>query len=101
EEEEEEEEEQKYDLMISYCWAESELAHRIFGHLSEKLGYKVWIDIEQMHGSTIEAMANAVDRAEFILMCMSESYKRSANCKSEAEYALNRKKHIVPIKMVK
>ncbi|CAF4733565.1 unnamed protein product [Rotaria magnacalcarata] len=87
--------------MISYCWAESELAHRIFGHLSEKLGYKVWIDIEQMHGSTIEAMANAVDGAEFILMCMSESYKRSANCKSEAEYALNRKKHIVPIKMVK
>ncbi|CAF2134042.1 unnamed protein product [Rotaria magnacalcarata] len=101
EEEEEEEEEQKYDLMISYCWAESELAHRIFGHLSEKLGYKIWIDIEQMHGSTIEAMANAVDGAEFILMCMSESYKRSANCKSEAEYALNRKKHIVPIKMVK
>ncbi|CAF4765428.1 unnamed protein product, partial [Rotaria magnacalcarata] len=56
EEEEEEEEEQKYDLMISYCWAESELAHRIFGYLSEKLGYKIWIDIEQMHGSTIEAM---------------------------------------------
>ncbi|CAF1341346.1 unnamed protein product [Rotaria magnacalcarata] len=101
EEEEEEEEEQKYDLMISYCWAESELAHRIFGHLSEKLGYKIWIDIEQMHGSTIEAMANAVDGAEFILMCMSESYKRSANCKSEAEYAFNRKKHIVPIKMKK
>ncbi|CAF3373963.1 unnamed protein product [Rotaria socialis] len=99
EEDEEEEEEQKYDLMISYCWAESELAHRIFGHLSEKLGYKIWIDIEQMHGSTIEAMANAVDGAEFILMCMSESYKRSANCKSEAEYAFNRKKHIVPIKM--
>ena len=34
-------------------------------------------------------------------MCMSESYKRSANCKSEAEYAFNRKKHIVPIKMKK
>ncbi|CAF4238369.1 unnamed protein product, partial [Rotaria socialis] len=91
EEEKEEEEEEKYDLMISYCWAESELAHRICSHLTEKLGYKVWIDKEQMHGSTIEAMANAVDGAEFILMCMSESYKRSANCKSEAEYAFNRK----------
>lgn len=32
---------------------------------------------------------------------MSETYKRSANCKSEAEYAFNRKKHIVPIKMKK
>ena len=32
---------------------------------------------------------------------MSETYKRSANCQSEAEYAFNRKKHIVPIKMKK
>lgn len=34
-------------------------------------------------------------------MCMSETYKRSANCKCEAEYAFNRKKHIVPLKMKK
>ena len=42
-----------------------------------------------------------MDGAQFILMCMSETYKRSANCKCEAEYAFNRKKHIVPIKMKK
>ncbi len=34
-------------------------------------------------------------------MCMSETYKKSANCQSEAEYAFNRKKHIVPLKMKK
>ncbi|UJR27607.1 hypothetical protein I4U23_008888 [Adineta vaga] len=100
-EEDEEEEEEQYDLMISYSWADMDLAHRIFHHLTEKLGYKIWLDQEQMHGSTIEAMANAVDNAQFILMCMSETYKRSANCKSEAEYAFNRKKHIVPCKMKK
>ncbi|CAF1511476.1 unnamed protein product, partial [Adineta steineri] len=99
--EEEEEEEEKYDLMISYSWADMDLAHRIFHHLTEKLGYKIWLDQEQMHGSTIEAMANAVDNAQFILMCMSDTYKRSANCQSEAEYAHNRKKHIVPCKMKK
>jgi hypothetical protein len=32
---------------------------------------------------------------------MSDTYKRSANCQSEAEYAFNRKKHIVPCKMKK
>ena len=53
---EEEEEEEQYDLMISYSWADMDLAHRIFHHLSEKLGYKIWLDQEQMHGSTIEAM---------------------------------------------
>jgi hypothetical protein len=56
EEEEEEEEEEQYDLMISYSWADMDLAHRIFHHLTEKLGYKIWLDQEQMHGSTIEAM---------------------------------------------
>ena len=34
-------------------------------------------------------------------MCMSDTYKRSANCQSEAEYAFNRKKHIIPCKMKK
>ena len=56
EEDEEEEEEEQYDLMVSYSWADMDLAHRIFHHLTEKLGYKVWLDQEQMHGSTIEAM---------------------------------------------
>ena len=32
-------------------------------------------------------------------MCMSETYKQSANCQSEAEYAFKRKKHIIPVKM--
>ncbi len=34
-------------------------------------------------------------------MCMSETYKRSVNCQSEAEYAFHRKKHIIPLKMKK
>lgn len=55
-EEEEEEEEEQYDLMISYSWADMELVHRIFHHLRDKMGYKIWLDQEQMHGSTIEAM---------------------------------------------
>jgi hypothetical protein len=56
EEEEEEEESEQYDLMISYSWADMDLAHRIVKHLTEKLGYKIWLDQEQMHGSTIGAM---------------------------------------------
>ncbi len=56
EEEEEEEEEEQYDCMLSYSWADMDLAHKIFHHLTEKLGYKIWLDQEQMHGSTIQAM---------------------------------------------
>jgi hypothetical protein len=55
---EEDEEEEQYDCMISYSWADMDLAHHIFNHLTTKLGYKVWLDQQQMHGSTIEAMVS-------------------------------------------
>ncbi|CAF1178304.1 unnamed protein product [Didymodactylos carnosus] len=97
---EEEEESTKivYDIMISYSWADQDLCAKIHEGLLAK-SFRVWLDKNEMHGSTIEAMANAVDSSEFILMCMSETYKRSVNCKSEAEYAFSQKRQIIPIIM--
>ena len=69
-EEEDDEEEEKYDLMISYSWADMELVHRIFHHLRDKLGYKIWLDQEQMHGSTIEAMVSGESNQTTRRMCM-------------------------------
>ncbi|CAF0894707.1 unnamed protein product [Didymodactylos carnosus] len=88
----------EYDIMISYSWADQDLCAKIHEGLLAK-SFRVWLDKNEMHGSTIEAMANAVDSSEFILMCMSETYKRSTNCKSEAEYAFSRKRRIIPIIM--
>ncbi|CAF1243062.1 unnamed protein product, partial [Didymodactylos carnosus] len=50
----------------------TELAHKIHKYLTEEKGYKIWIDREEIHGSTIDAMAGAVEKSKFILMCMSE-----------------------------
>lgn len=44
--------------------------------------YKVWIDYEQMGGSTLQAMAEAVENAAVVLLCMSEKYKQSPNCRT-------------------
>ena len=44
--------------------------------------HKVWIDIDGMGGSTLEAMAGAVENAKVVLMCLSEQYKLSTNCRS-------------------
>ena len=41
-----------------------------------------------------------MEYSQFILICMSETYKRGTRCRSEADYAFKRKKHIIPIKMV-
>ncbi|CAF1222621.1 unnamed protein product [Rotaria sp. Silwood1] len=96
----EEEKPQQYDMMISYCWAQKELCHQINDRL-EKDGYSVWLDRDEMRGSIVESMAEAVENSRIILICMSSNYKMSTNCQAEAEYAFNRKSKIIPLKVEK
>lgn len=35
----------------------------------EKLGFKIWIDVENIHGSSLEAMASAIEESDCILIC--------------------------------
>ena len=86
----------KYDIMISYCWAQKALCHQINDRL-EQDKYNVWLDRDEMHGSIIERMAEAIEQAKVVLICMSSNYKNSINCKAEAEYAFSRKSNIVPL----
>ncbi|CAM4762278.1 unnamed protein product [Rotaria magnacalcarata] len=86
----------QYDMMISYCWAQQPLCHKINDRL-EKDGYKVWLDRDEMRGSIIESMAEAVEQSKFVLVCMSSNYKKSINCKAEAEYAFSRHSKIIPL----
>ena len=44
-----------------------------------------------MHGSTVDAMASAVENAAVLLICLSSAYKASGNRRMEANYALQRK----------
>ena len=37
--------------------------------------FKVWVDTEMMSGSTLDAMAAAVEDAYCVLICMTERYK--------------------------
>ena len=83
-------------IMISYCWANKPFCRQIYERLQSD-NYKVWIDENEMYGSIIERMAEAIENSEIILMCMSSDYKKSLNCQAEAEYAYRRKKKIVPL----
>lgn len=47
----------------------------------------------------MNAMAEAVENSEFIIMCMSDAYKRSTFCQAEAEYAFNCKRRLLPLIM--
>lgn len=48
-------------------------------------------------GSTLEAMAAAVEGSLAVLIFVSEEYKISPNCRLEAEYTFEQRKPIIPI----
>ncbi|CAF2965236.1 unnamed protein product [Rotaria sp. Silwood2] len=87
-----------FDLMISYCHAQRDICHRLYDCLVNDQ-FHVWIDKENMYGSVLESMAEAIESSDVILMCMSTKYKESNACKLEAKYAWKRKKKTIPIKV--
>ena len=40
------------------------------------------MDVDNMAGSTLQAMANAVEEADLVLVCFSQKYKNSQNCRA-------------------
>ncbi|CAG5115397.1 unnamed protein product [Candidula unifasciata] len=85
-------------VMVSYNWSDQKKLLEICEFLRNR-GYKIWMDIDNIQGSTLQAMAEAVEQADVVIICMSEKYKESPNCRSEAEYAFCLQKPIVPLLM--
>ena len=85
-------------IMISYNTGSRTLCLKIKENL-EAFGLKVWIDVDEIHGSSLEAMAKAVEESSCVLMCVTEKYRQSVNCQAEAQYAFKLNKHIIPIIM--
>ena len=88
----------KYDIMLSYSHNDRNLCHRLHDCLV-KDNFRVWIDRDHMHGATLVAMAHAIENSQFVIICMSDSYKQSVYCQSEAHYAFQRQCHFIPVVM--
>jgi uncharacterized protein (DUF302 family) len=67
--------------MISYNWGHQSMVKQIRENLRSS-GIKVWMDVDDMQGSTLQAMASAVEKADIVLMCYSFKYKNSDNCRA-------------------
>ena len=85
-------------VMISYQWDSQKVLVELKNRLRAS-GYRVWMDLEQMGGSTLDAMAKAVENSSVVLVCVSERYKESPNCRAEAKYAFQLGKEIIPLMM--
>lgn len=82
-----------------------ELARKI-----RQYGWSTWIDQDDMKGNIDAAMANGIDNAEAIIICLTESYlkkinesaedpRQRDNCLKEWTYANIQKKLLVPVIM--
>ena len=58
--------------MFADCWDDQPFVLRLSSHLQE-LGVKVWVDVESMSGSTLEAMADAVENAYAVIVVLSDA----------------------------
>ena len=68
-------------VMISYNRSHRPLVADIHNHIHRRQ-LNVWMDVNDMHGSTVDAMAKAVENAEVVLVCYSPQYKNSDNCRA-------------------
>jgi predicted kinase len=82
-------------IMLSYCWGQADANgkfpnQQLVLRLRESLqrrGYNVWMDVDDLSGSTLNAMADAVEKADVVIVVMTRGYKESAACRMEADYA--------------
>lgn len=66
-------------IMISYQWDCQDTIIQVKDKL-RSVGFNVWIDVEEMSGSTLETMASAVEHCTVFLMAISRKYFESPNC---------------------
>jgi hypothetical protein len=92
--------ERTFDIMISYSHKDKTLCQQLYEELM-KAGYRVWIDFDQMHGNVMDAMAQAIEQSQTVIICMSEQYRKSNYCRAEAHYAFQRQRKIVPVLLQK
>ncbi|XP_072031674.1 uncharacterized protein [Amphiura filiformis] len=83
-------------VMISYQWGSQHLALCIKEHLVAA-GYEVWMDIDKMKGNLLHAMAEAIEQSAVVVVCMSQKYKESLSCRSEASYAYKKEKPLIGV----
>jgi hypothetical protein len=82
-------------VMVSYAWSLRDEVYQIAEELQQE--FDLWIDVNNMNGSTLDAMAGAIDDAKVIVIVMTSAYKCSVNCKLEAEYAHLKQVQLIPV----
>ncbi|KAJ3087725.1 hypothetical protein HK100_008254, partial [Physocladia obscura] len=85
-------------LMISYCWNDKEVVHFVAQVLRDN-NFEVWLDNTHMPVQINEAIPAAIDDADAVIAFISEDSVESRYCKQELNYANDRNKPIIPVRL--
>ncbi|CAF4502919.1 unnamed protein product, partial [Rotaria sp. Silwood2] len=88
----------QYDAMISYSHKDKEICRRIHDTLIAD-NFRVWIDLERMYGVMMQAMADAIEQSRYVIICMSDNYCVSPYCQAEAQYAFEKRRGLIPLRV--
>ena len=82
-------------IFISYPWAnKNQLVAVAIQQKLESIGYRVWIDLNEMSGDMTQKMIEAINDASLVVALISEEYEKSENCQKEYKFSQRRKKSI-------
>ncbi len=78
---------EKY-IMISYNVSNKAIVRKIREEF-EKVEVKTWVVYQNLWpGSANDVLHKAIERASAVLVCCSDGYKKSADCRAQAQHAL-------------
>ena len=103
-------------LFFSHTWKKDNLGRdnhkRVYelARLLKKRGWSTWVDEDDMGGNIDAAMANGIDGADVVIVCLTEEYckkvnetardpRKRDNCLKEWTYATIRNKLMLPVIM--
>jgi len=88
-----------FHIMISYNQKSgTDCMNKLLTELKRR-GYKVWVDVEQMHGEIYKSMAEGIASSFIIVPLVSEAYELSPYCGLELKHAQTSQKAIIPVKI--
>ena len=88
-------------IFISYCAADSEIAHDIIEEFRMR-NYRVWYDAERaVNDYSVNTQAERLRNCAFFLCVLSEAYTNDPNCIRELYFALNNGEPVLPIMIEK
>ncbi|EDV27437.1 hypothetical protein TrispH2_003058 [Trichoplax sp. H2] len=90
----------QFQIWISYHQNDLAIAIKIRSYL-KYAGFRAFIDIDRntnvKNEFNLKSIAKNIDESNIVVVCLSHKYKQSPYCHSQAHFAVQKKKKVIPI----